>query len=144
MGYLICDKCEGYYELQPGERMGDFDKCRCGGELRWVAKLPTQYQNEDTPTKKDEEKPKLIPCPDCGYEVSRKAKSCPNCGYRLTYVDQHGQTRPFIESFFILTVGALILSYFLGWLVWVFWIVLVLIVYFETGKINKKLKKENK
>jgi len=39
MGYLICDKCEGYYELQSGEKMGDFDKCRCGGKLSWVAKI---------------------------------------------------------------------------------------------------------
>lgn len=39
MGYLVCDKCEGHYELQPGERIGDFDKCQCGGELRWVAKI---------------------------------------------------------------------------------------------------------
>lgn len=39
MGYLVCYKCEGYYELQPGERIGDFDKCRCGGELRWVATI---------------------------------------------------------------------------------------------------------
>ena len=24
-GYLICDKCGGYYELQRGEKPGDFD-----------------------------------------------------------------------------------------------------------------------
>lgn len=24
--------------------------------------------------------PKLTPCPDCGHEVSRKAKACPQCG----------------------------------------------------------------
>ena len=138
MGYLICDKCEGYYELQPGERMGDFDKCRCGGELRWVAKLPTQYQNEDTPTKKDEEKPKLIPCPDCGHKVSRTAKSCPKCGYRLTYEDKHGEPRSFAEIFFILLIGAVILQYFLGAIVWVFFIIMVLIVYFEKRKEKKK------
>lgn len=139
MGYLICDRCKGYYELQPGEKIGDFDKCRCGGELRWVAKLPKQYQDADTTDKKDEEVTNLFPCPDCGYKISRKAKSCPNCGYKLTYVDKHGQTRPFVESFFILTAGAFILQYFLGWFVWILWIVMVLIVYFE--KKNKRINK---
>ena len=34
MGYLICKKCGGYYELQPGESPDDFsDECECGGEL---------------------------------------------------------------------------------------------------------------
>ncbi len=34
MGYLICDKCGGYYELQPGEKPEDFsNECECGGEL---------------------------------------------------------------------------------------------------------------
>jgi hypothetical protein len=31
--YLICDKCNGYYELQPGESADDFDYCQCGGNL---------------------------------------------------------------------------------------------------------------
>ena len=34
MGYLICDKCGGYYELQPGEKPEDFsNECECGGKL---------------------------------------------------------------------------------------------------------------
>ncbi len=33
MTYLICDKCNGYYELQPGESADDFDYCQCGGNL---------------------------------------------------------------------------------------------------------------
>lgn len=37
MGYLICEKCEGYYELQQGESPGDFsDECECGGKLKYV------------------------------------------------------------------------------------------------------------
>ena len=36
MDYLICDKCEGYYELQSGESPEDFDlSCDCGGELKF-------------------------------------------------------------------------------------------------------------
>lgn len=41
MGFLICDKCEGYYELSPGESPEDFsDRCECGGHLKYVEKLP--------------------------------------------------------------------------------------------------------
>jgi heat shock protein HtpX len=36
-GYLVCDKCNRYYELQPGESPDDFtDKCECGGTLKHV------------------------------------------------------------------------------------------------------------
>lgn len=30
MGYLVCNKCEGYYKLQDGESPDDFDRCQCG------------------------------------------------------------------------------------------------------------------
>lgn len=36
LGYLVCDKCNGYYKLQKGENPEDFtDKCECGGKLRY-------------------------------------------------------------------------------------------------------------
>jgi len=35
MGYLICEKCGGYYELQKGESLSDFDCCQCGGKLKY-------------------------------------------------------------------------------------------------------------
>lgn len=32
--YLVCNKCGGYYELQPGESPKDFSlECECGGHL---------------------------------------------------------------------------------------------------------------
>lgn len=32
--FLVCNKCGGYYELQPGESWKDFDtECECGGQL---------------------------------------------------------------------------------------------------------------
>ncbi|BDZ70373.1 protease htpX [Methanobacterium petrolearium] len=41
-GYLICEKCGGYYELQPGESPDDFtDECECGGKLEYVKTLKT-------------------------------------------------------------------------------------------------------
>ncbi|MCZ3365464.1 MULTISPECIES: hypothetical protein [Methanobacterium] len=37
MSYLLCDKCNGYYELQEGELPEKFsDKCECGGTLKHV------------------------------------------------------------------------------------------------------------
>jgi hypothetical protein len=36
-GYLICDTCMGYYQLQPGESPDDFvEECECGGNLEHV------------------------------------------------------------------------------------------------------------
>lgn len=35
-GYLICDRCDGYYELRDGERPEDFDRCQCGGKLEYA------------------------------------------------------------------------------------------------------------
>jgi heat shock protein HtpX len=38
-GYLVCDKCGGYYELQPGESPEDFEQCQCGGKLEYRKKI---------------------------------------------------------------------------------------------------------
>ncbi len=47
MGFLICDDCEGSYELRPGESSEDFDlSCNCGGELKFHSSLNNDY-NED-------------------------------------------------------------------------------------------------
>jgi len=35
MGYLKCKSCGGRYDLQAGELPGDFESCRCGGELEF-------------------------------------------------------------------------------------------------------------
>ena len=48
MGYLICDKCGGYYELQPGEKPEDFsDECECGGKLIYSDTYDVINENED-------------------------------------------------------------------------------------------------
>lgn len=49
MGYIICEKCGGYYELQPGEHPEDFDKCQCGGKLRYERKMINEgYANSSS------------------------------------------------------------------------------------------------
>lgn len=48
-GYLVCDSCEGYYELQSEEKPKDFNsECECGGQLKHS---PTKklYPSEDSP-----------------------------------------------------------------------------------------------
>ena len=40
-GYLVCDKCNGYYKLQSGESPQDFtNKCECGGKLTYKDSIP--------------------------------------------------------------------------------------------------------
>lgn len=36
MRYLICDKCNGFYELGEDESIFSFDSCECGGKLRYA------------------------------------------------------------------------------------------------------------
>lgn len=41
MGVLVCNKCEGYYELKQGESPSDFDDhCECGGRLEYIDSNP--------------------------------------------------------------------------------------------------------
>lgn len=45
MGYLICEDCTGYYQLQEGEYPEDFDRCQCGGNLEYVEEIEKQDNN---------------------------------------------------------------------------------------------------
>ena len=38
-GYLLCENCKGYYELQPDETAEDFESCQCGGKLKYLQNL---------------------------------------------------------------------------------------------------------
>jgi hypothetical protein len=79
MGYLICDKCRGYYELQKGESAEDFDKCQCGGKLRYVNNLDeypnddqylTEYSNiKEAPFETDEDEPTSKENPTSAMDV---------------------------------------------------------------------------
>jgi ribosomal protein L40E len=72
MGYLICDKCGGYYELQSGEKPEDFDlTCDCGGKLRYTEKIETKPTTQK------------IVCLKCGTENPEIATFCAECGENL-------------------------------------------------------------
>ena len=40
-GYVVCEECGGYYELEEGESPDDFESCSCGGKLKYVKNLET-------------------------------------------------------------------------------------------------------
>ena len=46
MGYLVCESCNGYYELKKGESPDDFDSCQCGGILEYVADFKFQETSD--------------------------------------------------------------------------------------------------
>jgi hypothetical protein len=79
MGYIVCDNCGGYYELQQGESAEDFDTCQCGGYLK-IKDSAEIYENElhlieDT-----------LYCINCGNYDS-KSVFCSKCGCKLIILD---------------------------------------------------------
>jgi len=47
-GYLICDTCQEYYELEPGESPEDFSsKCECNGNYKYVKNLNNQLEENE-------------------------------------------------------------------------------------------------
>ncbi|MFU2192266.1 hypothetical protein [Methanobacterium sp. MZD130B] len=72
MGYLVCNECGGYYQLQEGEKPTDFsDECECGGKLYYTEIFNTT------------EKP--LTCPICGSKTHDDASICPKCGENLGF-----------------------------------------------------------
>lgn len=43
--YLVCTRCNGYYELEEGESPDDFESCQCGGELVLVHDIHEYFGN---------------------------------------------------------------------------------------------------
>lgn len=77
MGYLVCDECGGYYELQEGEKPDDFsDECECGGKLHYTETLEG-FQDDY------EESMATITCPFCGTENPDDSVICQKCGEKM-------------------------------------------------------------
>lgn len=75
MGYLICKKCGGFYELEEGESPEDFSKCECGGNL--------EYSDELDPSGNSSETKDSLTCSSCGAELDEGTKFCGKCGYSV-------------------------------------------------------------
>ena len=70
-----CDKCGAEYELT-AEHIGVRLQCQCGREFTVSAGAAPAAE----PVPVSTVNPNLIPCPDCGSMVSKKAPACPKCG----------------------------------------------------------------
>lgn len=79
MSYLICEKCGGYYELQPGESAEDFDSCHCGGTLNYSNSLNTVFMDESSSGKPTSVGSTTMPCPVCGHTNKKTSLLCSNC-----------------------------------------------------------------
>lgn len=69
MSIIECDNCGGYYKLEEGESLEDFDTCQCGGNLSHV-----KFQEAINKQKNS------IQCSICGHIHEKKAIICSNCG----------------------------------------------------------------
>lgn len=77
MGYLVCDACGGYYELQEGEKPEDYsDECECGGKLHYTDSL-------EDPEEEYEGHINTITCPYCGRENPSDARICRKCNENM-------------------------------------------------------------
>ena len=73
MSHLVCEKCGGYYELKDGESPEDFEKCQCGGELRYIQNFDSHFDEEMDPLNE------INICPSCGTENLANEKFCKSC-----------------------------------------------------------------
>ncbi|OPX58031.1 MAG: hypothetical protein A4E25_01900 [Methanobacterium sp. PtaB.Bin024] len=99
MGYLKCEKCGGYYELQEGESPDDFDVCNCGGKLVYTesidekdpskeiysesSKIPDTDPLTESDTDFHYDNQRKIYCSQCGFENNAKARFCKKCGFEI-------------------------------------------------------------
>ena len=71
MGYLVCDKCGGYYELKPGESASDYEECDCSGKLKYAETIegidPKYTQSNKI-------------CLECGAKNPADVVFCSECG----------------------------------------------------------------
>jgi hypothetical protein len=82
MSYLVCDECGKYYELKEGKDSFSYEKCSCGGKLRYTDTL-NGINNRDI-TVKDSE----VTCKNCGAGNPDGSMICSDCGSRLESDEQ--------------------------------------------------------
>ena len=81
MGYLVCDECKEFYELEDGESPDQFsDKCECGGELKYLGTLESSDRNIG-------EMSATTLCPHCGTYNREDVKLCKLCKRLLTEIE---------------------------------------------------------
>jgi hypothetical protein len=59
-GYMVCDVCKKYYNLQPGELPVDFtNKCNCGGNYKFTMHIKGLNEDKTSHTKKVDKKSEM-------------------------------------------------------------------------------------
>ncbi len=97
MKYIICDECGGFYELDMGESIEDFESCLCGGTLSYAERTPQgvrkttrnigksqphNHQGSDQYTQKHQNITTHSEniCPLCGQINKVRSAFCSKCG----------------------------------------------------------------
>jgi len=126
--YVVCESCNGYYKLEEGESLEDFEACRCGGELMYAEdnfmskkepKRKKKSQEEKKSKKAKTEDPQYLVCEKCGGRYTLKKgesledfESC-HCGGRLNYAKEYfklnssSKSKIFSHSFLLVIILAL-------------------------------------
>ena len=100
MGFLICNKCGGYYELQEGESPEDFaGKCDCGGDLKYVQNLDEHVFDELDPIDG------INICPNCGKENKNNVNFCSDCGENLYRENPESHDGLMILGYILAVIG---------------------------------------
>jgi hypothetical protein len=94
MGFLFCEKCNGYYELQKGESPDDFDRCQCGRKLKYVENHSFGNTNNEKENFEVDKSYVVKVCEDCNehYKIPKNDSSynfmdyC-QCGGKLKYAE---------------------------------------------------------
>ena len=76
MSYLVCEECGKHYELKEGKDSFSYEKCSCGGKLRYTNTL--DEKNIDISLNDSK-----ITCKNCGTENPHGSMICSSCGKRL-------------------------------------------------------------
>ncbi|SCG85284.1 hypothetical protein [Methanobacterium congolense] len=125
MSYLICERCGGYYELDVGESPDDFDRCQCGGKLRYSKTLANcnafdSHETENIKTYKE--------------EVDKELKLYQSIVQdEQNYRDQH--LNNLFSSNFLTNSGFIVLTFttiplYYGFLYnnWIFYLIVVIVI----------------
>ncbi|MBZ2165910.1 zinc ribbon domain-containing protein [Methanobacterium spitsbergense] len=101
MGYLICNKCGGYYELKKGESIDDFDICECGGKFTFIEEIEGLTKSSVL----------MIKCPSCGNNNPEDSKYCLSCGEYMKPIKGRENLLDFLDfpALFIISILAVII-----------------------------------
>ena len=114
---VICPKCGKEYEIKDEQNISKY-QCTCGEPLG------VKVGTESDKSGKNKDESKLMYCPDCGHQVSKKAKTCPNCGRQFKKARNVSPGLAFFLGLFIGPFGYLYLHaylfFFIGLIVGLF------------------------